>query len=132
MVNDRHSVPCKKKVGTEVVVSALYDSYDFWWHRISDDSKKHREIWTSECRLMSTVSRNRRFFPCDLRNKREKHVNLLYLQNPRNDNIGHFTLIKNPNSWAHNWTNIMEKNTFATGILYYNEYFRFLSNCKKQ
>jgi len=28
-------------------------------------------------------------------NKREKHVNLLYVQNPRDDNIGHFTLIKN-------------------------------------
>jgi len=28
-------------------------------------------------------------------NKREKHVNLLYVQDPRNDNIDHFTLINN-------------------------------------
>jgi len=28
-------------------------------------------------------------------NKREKHVNLLYVQDPRDENIGHFTLIKN-------------------------------------
>jgi len=28
-------------------------------------------------------------------NKREKHVNLLYVQDPQDDNIGHFTLIKN-------------------------------------
>jgi len=28
-------------------------------------------------------------------NKREKHVNLLYVQDPRDDNIGHFILIKN-------------------------------------
>jgi len=28
-------------------------------------------------------------------NKREKHVNLLYVQDPRDDNIDHFTLIKN-------------------------------------
>jgi len=28
-------------------------------------------------------------------NKREQHVNLLYVQNPRDDNISHFTLIKN-------------------------------------
>jgi len=28
-------------------------------------------------------------------NKRKKHVNLLYVQDPRDDNIDHFTLIKN-------------------------------------
>jgi len=27
--------------------------------------------------------------------KKEKHVNLLYVQDPRDDNVGHFTLIKN-------------------------------------
>jgi len=28
-------------------------------------------------------------------NKKEERVNLLYVQDPRDDNIGHFTLIKN-------------------------------------
>jgi len=28
-------------------------------------------------------------------NKKEKHVNLLYVQDPRDDKVGHFALIKN-------------------------------------
>ncbi|XP_036146043.1 uncharacterized protein LOC118646698 [Monomorium pharaonis] len=37
-----------------------------------------------------------RFVPLRLSdNKKEKHVNLLYMQEPHNDNIGHFTWIKN-------------------------------------
>jgi len=33
-------------------------------------------------------------FPIRLTAKREKHVNLLYVQDPRDDNVGHFVWIK--------------------------------------
>ena len=39
---------------------------------------------------------NRQVFPLRLTNdKKEKHINLLYLQHSRNDNIRHFAWIKN-------------------------------------
>jgi len=34
-------------------------------------------------------------FPIRLTDKKEKHINLLYVQDPRDDNMGHFAWIKN-------------------------------------
>ena len=39
---------------------------------------------------------NKQVLPLRLTNeKKEKHVNMLYVQDPRNDGIGHFAWIKN-------------------------------------
>jgi len=61
-------------------------------------------------------------------NKREKHVNLLYVQDPRDDNIGHFTLIKNLSRLVSSQLNKREKIHLQPVCISYNEYFRFLPN----
>ena len=39
---------------------------------------------------------NKQILPLRLTNeKKEKHVNVLYVQDPRNDDVGHFAWIKN-------------------------------------
>jgi len=42
--------PAKQHVG-RTKSSALYDGSEFQWHRVSDDSKEHRKIRTSEQRV---------------------------------------------------------------------------------
>ncbi|KYQ53632.1 hypothetical protein ALC60_02486, partial [Trachymyrmex zeteki] len=55
------------------------------------DTKRIKGV--KKYRSMYTALRTKRYFLCG--DKKEKHVNLLYLQDPRDDSLGHFAWIKN-------------------------------------
>jgi len=78
---------------------ALYDGSEFQRHRVSDDSKEHTEIPTSEQRrLVFMASRNRRFTQYDLPMTRRKSTSQFRIIS-RGSEIY-------PGSWARNKANI--------------------------
>jgi len=69
-------------------------------------------------------------------NKKEKHVNLLYVQDLRDDNVWDDIISRGskiyPGSWARNWTNIMGKNIFAIGKYAINKKQNFVLKIKNK
>ena len=59
--------------------------------------------------------KNKQVLPLRLTDdKKEKHINLLYLQDSHNDNLGHFACIKNL-SWVHKLLRKRTRSFSATG-----------------
>jgi len=97
VVGGRRSVPNWKVYGAGIVLSALYDSIESHKHWVSNDLNS-KDI--SKFERLNAVSmydiENKQVVPLRLTdNKKEKHINLLYLQDSHNDNLGHFAWIKN-------------------------------------
>jgi len=130
-----------KKLGTGIFVSSLLDGVKSQIHWFSNDINSNKKIWKPQRhfhqRVLHREEKELSILPIWLTDtKRDKHVNLLYVQN--DDDVGHFAWIKNLSRLVSSQLSDMDtiwnmdtRNSFAIGTYTLSKNYKIFYNSSR-
>ncbi|KYN11062.1 hypothetical protein ALC57_16794 [Trachymyrmex cornetzi] len=97
VINFNHIEPRRfLEYAREIMIERVQDAVELHGS-VKVNTAFNCEFATKDKRVIKSINtKNIEIYRCtDIRDDKKKHINLLYLQDPRDDNVGHFASIKN-------------------------------------